>query len=511
MKKSLKQKETREFVDGRVADNLSLRKKKREQRLGDTRGFSPSTTSTGLVGETAKEFIQLCAGNLKEACRQSFESLGQTNNPTMVMWGLMHLKYLVETASCQPRFPDVYKILPAQPLMDRLCVLLKTTTPDLQSHVQEASECVTYMIQAQKQGDLEFQWSNAVTHANLIQVVSKHILENPSWEIRRQMLYAAIHFARRSRQNAIDAALSPVLRNLLAQKKPETYEFVIWYISDMCQINAPLDWTEFIGDLLWSFARGVLKESNDPVMVNDALIALCGCMGRKDIFERTCKDVGMTRLFELFHRVDSISIKQLCHIFAHWLARYDDTVSLSVLQRGHTKFLDILKDDSYGASSKIHVLHICQIITCVDESGVPFMITQGYLEQVVRYLERRESLRHMNELIDISLETLNNMIDICAQKRAPSEIFHCVYSAKLVQTIGTHVHIHYPNRQRFALSTLGGLLHWAKRFNMQNNIRGTMEEEGLWEKIYTIYTETPEDDLQKLTEWLLEMKGSDMD
>jgi hypothetical protein len=297
-KKTLKQKSTtdeRKYTDERVADNLSLRKKKREQRLGDSRGYISSSSSSSAKGGE-NEFTRLAKENLKAACGHAFERIGQTHNPEAVWVGLRQLKHVVDTdRACYPAYPEVHDILPAKLVMDRLCGLMKTAAPELQEHVKEASECIAHIVQARKAGDLEHKWSNAVVHSGLIPVMSRHILENPNLEIRKQMLYSAIHFARRSYQNAKDAALGPTMLKFLAQKIPVLYEFVAWYICEMCAIKPALPWNDaYVGDELWAFARAILKSSDDRTMVSDIVSAVVKCYTRGNnerISYATCEEV----------------------------------------------------------------------------------------------------------------------------------------------------------------------------------------------------------------------------
>lgn len=502
-KKSLKQKDEREFVEGRVADNLSLRKKKREERLGDSRGFVPSKQLP-----LDNEFARLCQSDLKAACGMAFERTGQTRVPEAVLVGLLQLEYLSRTSqTCQPVFPEIYNILPAQNVMERLCVLLKTTAPELQEHVCTASRCIAQLVQSKKPGDLEYRWSNAVKHAQLVPVITRHILENPSMDIRIQMLYAAIHYAKRSRQNAIDARLSGAMLALLMQNRPETFEFVSWYVSEMCCIKPALDWAEFIGDKLWSFMTDILKECNEPSMIYDATVALAAIahLGEGTRFKQTYKDVGVTRLLELLHRDnDAILIKELCRVLVN-VAIIQDELALRILQRGHTKFLPLLTEDKYSATCKVQVLHLCHLVTSAAEPSASFIITQGYFDQALRFLERTQSRRHMEELVDMSLELVTNIVQICEEGCAPYEVFARVYSSKMTETICTHIHVLHPNRQRYAMLTMEGLLRWARRFDMFKTVCEDMEEQQAWEKISSIYNTTADPAMQEVTECLMKL------
>jgi hypothetical protein len=292
---SVKQKDGREFVDGRVAKNVSIRKQKREVRLASSRAYKEKDGEDDAFDENAP-FAKFAAQDLNGACKKCFDCIAQTDKPDIVESGLRYLRYLTHAPHCQPVFPDVYRIFPAQKLMELLCVVLKTKEASLQGHVKQAAQCVSQMAQAQKAGALEFQWSNAIVHAKLIEVMSVHILHNPDMSVRTHMLHAAIHFADRSPQNAKDAALGPVMRQLLRQKLPQTYEYITWYVCSICTIRATLDWNEMVGNELWALVVHVLKtavnDHQDTVMIEDVTVSLANVVKKGDIFPRTCKEVG---------------------------------------------------------------------------------------------------------------------------------------------------------------------------------------------------------------------------
>lgn len=294
---SIKQKDGREFVDGRVAQNVSIRKAKRETRLASSRAYKEKQEEIPYVDDDP--FAKLAAQDLPSACKKCFDYIGQTNKPIVVATGLQYLRYLTHAPHCQPRFPGIYEIFPPPELMERLCTVLKTKEPSLQGHVKEAARCVSQIAQAQKAGALEFRWSNAIVHAKMIAIMSVHILQNPDMDVRTYMLHAAINFVDRSAQNAKDAALTPMMRQLLRQKLPQTYEYITWYVCSICTMRATLDWNEMVGDELWAFVVHVLKtavnDHMDTVMMEDVTVSLANVVKKGDIFPRTCKEVKSSK------------------------------------------------------------------------------------------------------------------------------------------------------------------------------------------------------------------------
>jgi hypothetical protein len=294
---SIKQKDERKFLDGRVAKNVSIRKQKREVRLASSRAYKEKDGEDDETFECA--FTNLVAQDLPAACKKTFDYLGQTDKPDVVETGLRWLWYLVKSPHCQPNHPEVFRIFPPLKLTERLCVVLKTKEESLQEHVKRAAQCIAQIAQAHKMGDLEYQWSNAIVHAGLIKVMGVHILQNPDTGVRTHMLHAAIHFVDRSGQNAKDAALMPVMRQLLAQKLPQTYEYITWYVASVCKCKTTLDWTEMVGNELWTLVVHVFKtavnDQEETLMIEDVAVALSNCIERGDIFARTCKEVRKTQ------------------------------------------------------------------------------------------------------------------------------------------------------------------------------------------------------------------------
>jgi hypothetical protein len=511
-KLSLKQKGSRDFVNGRVQANVSIRKQKREERMETRRAFQFGSSS-GEEFET--DFTRLASSDLKAACGMAYENIGKLDDANAVEMGLIQLRHLVSAPDCNPAFPHAYALLPPQLVMDRLCAILKTRKTDLQGHVEKAAWCVTHICQAHKMGDLEYRWSNAVTHAKIVPVIVEHVLNNPNIQVRTSLLHAAVSFAGQSVQNARDAALVPALCQLLKQAIPQTFQYLTWYIFSMHELRGQFDWNELVGDDLWAFARNILKEAGvDPVLTYDCVAALTATIRRGNgaLFERTFADVGLSRFIDMIHEERALvgTVAGVCRILDRFVYHNEDR-ALEVLQRGHAMFIRILTEPSWALETKQFVMEVCHTTTVKwPAEGAHFLGTKGYFKAAVAHLDKQPS-SSKSEIVDIALELITNVIEHYRRtenKTTSMDVFRHIYheNPSLVQSICEFIKDHHPARQLWSLRILGHLLEWSTHLGQFETIYEQTDEDCVWEYIERLYNESPDQEMQELTEDLMKLR-----
>jgi hypothetical protein len=189
--------------------------------------------------------------------------------------------------------------------------------------------------------------------------------------------------------------------------------------------------------------------------------------------------------------------------------------AFDIVQRCHTVFWEILSFENWGVESKICVLNACLIVTTDAEDGVFFLIDQGYLCQIARYLEREETVRHDARLIKLALMTFSNLLLGCLTKgHATQDTVTRICRVKnLMESLCTLVIEPIPLRQEWAMRALGHLFTMAKWHGLARTLSEEAEEQGLWEQVNKIYNTSPDDTMTALAESLIKVqdKTADMD
>jgi hypothetical protein len=221
----------------------------------------------------------------------------------------------------------------------------------------------------------------------------------------------------------------------------------------------------------------------------------------------------LTRFIDLLHWEDRTRscTEALTRILYEWVYA-NPKQSFDIIQRCHAVFWNILAFDNWGVDTKKYVLGICYMMTTDADDGVFFVIDQGYLSAIARYLERTETVRHDNTLIELAIKTFYNLLLCCLTKGyATREMITRICSVKnLMESLCTLVLEPIQLRQEWAMRTLGHLFLMTKHFGMSQRLAEEAEEYGLWEQVNKIYNESPEEEMTRLAESLLAVQDKNM-
>lgn len=250
-------------------------------------------------------------------------------------------------------------------------------------------------------------------------------------------------------------------------------------------------------------------------MIEDAVVALSHCVKRGNIFERTCKDVGLTRFIDLLHWEgrSSAYTNAVVRVIYEWVLA-NPAQSLDVLQRCHSVFLVILTDvENWPVVTKERVLNICYMITTDADDGIYFLVSRGYLDAIVQYIERSESVRHKDSIVIEVVKTICNIVLGCLTKSYATQdmVSRICDVPHLVESLCTLVIEPIPLRQLWAMRTIAHLLSMTKHFGFSHVITNEAEEQGMWDTVADLYNTSPDEEMIDMAQSLLEFQDKTRD
>ena len=285
-------------------------------------------------------------------------------------------------------------------------------------------------------------------------------------------------------------------------------------------MGATLDCNELVGGNIWTFALNILKtyenDNGSTLMMEDVIVALANCVKRGDIFERTCKEVGLTRFIDVLHweqesATGAAKTNAICRILYEWVYA-NPTHVLDIVQRCHAPFMSVLMFDNWPAITKEYVLGMCHMITTDNDEGVLFLITRLYLGAIARYLGRTETVRHKDSVVKLALETVCNIYLVCVIKRVDRDLaFRLCSNDDLLTSLCALVQEHIPLRQMWAMRTIGHMMTLAKRFGFFHDVSHHCEEHGMWDKVNELYNYSPDEEMTGVAKSLLVFQDKTMD